>query len=334
MSTVLVFGGNSFVGRELVEMLLSSGTKVVTFNRSGNVPGIESDQLLTLKGDVTKREDLDQLADYQFEIVVDNISVNKSIISNLLEALSGRNEIKYLLTSSSAVYHLIRNQKENNFKESDVDVYHQYERNSLFQDREWDYIQGKADCERLLLDSNFSQKVIIRPNVILGKRDPIKRTNYFLERVHDKEGVLLPDEGHNTYHLVYSTNMARFYFDLIKNSNNRENLIVNYAQDEIFTNKKLISMIDKCNNFETPIFNVGKEKFVENEITPPPFGKWGKYELDLTLLKEVESQQTITPVVDWIKDLNDEYLQLREESYAFSFREKERALIKTLGKVK
>ncbi|PIK14063.1 NAD-dependent epimerase/dehydratase family protein [Halobacteriovorax sp. JY17] len=327
MTKVLIFGGNSFVGREVVVKLLDLGHKVITFNRTGPRDNFSHENLNTVRGDILNPDDLRKLENLEFDVIVDNVSVNEKMIENIISALRHRVNLKYVFTSSSAIYHLVRDLKENDFTESDVDVFTKYEKNPMFQDREWDYIQGKADCERALIESDFQYKLIVRPNVIVGKNDPLKRTNYFFERVFDSKGVLLPDVGENTYHLVYASNLVNFYMDLILNYIKTSELVVNYSQDEVLTNKKFISYLDDNFKKKTEIYKINKELFIERGIALPPFGKWGKYELDLTLLKTIEDKSRIIPVSQWMKDLTEEFLLKKEPSYAKQFRSLESDII-------
>ncbi len=97
---VLFFGGTRFVGKALVFRLLSKGHEIFVFTR-GKLP--VTSQVTHLKGDRTNDEDLKQISDYSFDLIVDSSGRKLEDTQRLLE-FSGLPSFIFVYISSAGVY--------------------------------------------------------------------------------------------------------------------------------------------------------------------------------------------------------------------------------------
>ena len=100
---ILMIGGTSFFGKEIVELALEAGHEVTIFSR-GNARPDFWDRVAHINGDRNDSADFaTKLAGKQFDVVIDNIAFNGEHVATTLAALRG-NIGRYILTSTTAVY--------------------------------------------------------------------------------------------------------------------------------------------------------------------------------------------------------------------------------------
>ncbi len=97
---VLFFGGTRFVGKALVSNLLSKGHEIFVFTR-GNLPVPEN--VIHLKGDRSRDEDLKKLSDHSFDLIVDSSGRKLEDTQRLLK-FSGLPSFRFIYISSAGVY--------------------------------------------------------------------------------------------------------------------------------------------------------------------------------------------------------------------------------------
>ena len=97
---VLFFGGTRFVGKALVSRLLSKGHEIFVFTR-GNLP-VPND-VIHLKGDRSKDEDLKKISDHSFDLIVDSSGRKLEDTQRLLR-FSGLPSFRFIYISSAGVY--------------------------------------------------------------------------------------------------------------------------------------------------------------------------------------------------------------------------------------
>lgn len=70
------------------------------------------------------------------------------------------------------------------------------------------YGNRKAECERVLQNASWLDKVILRPSMVYGRYDPTDRLYYWLYRSHRQTPFILPNEGKDKITLTYVKNLA------------------------------------------------------------------------------------------------------------------------------
>jgi 2'-hydroxyisoflavone reductase len=193
---ILVLGGGRFQGRRAAEMLVAQGHAVTVFNRgaapvtgAAGVRGERSD-LALLKAVID---------DGGFDSVIDNIAYSSRDVVDLLPLLAGKVG-RYILVSSFMVY---------------VGAAHSYH---LVREEEAAPVAATGDtcdahkrgCEAILLRGEPGVTwTILRPCQIHGPGDPSNRRGFFVDRVADGGGLLVPSGCASPFQPLWRDDAAR-----------------------------------------------------------------------------------------------------------------------------
>ena len=138
---VLILGGTSFFGREIVDAFTSKGHKVTTFSRVEKSP---FEKIKHIEGNRTSKEDLLKAKKAgPWDVVIDNIAFGAKDVEL---ALSVFKEVKhYILTSTVSVYRFVpKDAYHPPVKESDVSFTYVPTEEDV-NDRNWIYARGKLE---------------------------------------------------------------------------------------------------------------------------------------------------------------------------------------------
>ena len=93
-------GGTRFVGKAIVDEFLKEGNDITLFTRgNNNIPN----NVLHIKGDRDKVEDLEQLKNTKYDLIVDTSGRNKEQTKSLIE-VAGCPSHRLIYISSAGVY--------------------------------------------------------------------------------------------------------------------------------------------------------------------------------------------------------------------------------------
>ena len=178
---ILFIGGTRFFGRRAVEMLAADGHQVVVLSR--RAPAVQGTAHVA-----GQREDAATLdrafAQGAFDAVVDNIAYEPERVEEVLARLRGA-ETHYVLTSSYVVYGA-EVEARGIMREPDADL-------GLVD--ESPYANGKRRCEAVLVARGEAARwTILRPCNVDGPEDPSPRRGFWLDRLLDGEGALVPSD--------------------------------------------------------------------------------------------------------------------------------------------
>jgi nucleoside-diphosphate-sugar epimerase len=204
---ILVLGGTTFFGADIVRHSLAAGHAVALFTRGQTRPDFWN-RVEHIQGDRADRTAFaDRLASERFDAVIDNIAYTAEDVESALDALGGRAG-RYVLTSTGAAYRYASGALSP-LDEDTVDLdYTPPGYNPA--DRNWQYAQGKVDAERATRQGSIPWTVI-RPPVVLGPYDPTLRGWFYLQRLMDGGPLLLREGGLSSFRLAYSDDLARAY---------------------------------------------------------------------------------------------------------------------------
>ena len=211
---ILIIGGTSFFGKEIVELALEAGHEVTVFSR-GNVRPDFWNQIDHIAGDRNDTVDFaDSLAGKQFDAVVDNIAYNRDHVLNTLSALEGHTG-RYILTSTTAVY-IGAGPFDQPLRE--VDARYDLPKNPQMAAFPKPtpagmigYATGKLAAEKALIEQAQVPYTIIRPHVVVGPEDNSGRLQFFCQRLTDGNPLVLINGGVQSVQFVYSRDLARSY---------------------------------------------------------------------------------------------------------------------------
>lgn len=180
---VLVLGGTKFVGRHLVETLLSRGHRVVLFHRGRTgadlFPGVER-----LLGD--RDGGLDALGGRSFDAVVDVSGYVPRLVRAAAERLSGFCE-RYLFISTISVYGMPARPGVD--EEAAVDTLTDFSREEITGAT---YGPLKAACELEARRAFGERLIVVRPGVVAGPHDDSHRFAYWPQTLAAGGRILAP----------------------------------------------------------------------------------------------------------------------------------------------
>jgi nucleoside-diphosphate-sugar epimerase len=205
MANILVLGGTQFFGKRLVERLLHDGDKVTIATR-GKTPDPFEDRVERL---IIDREDRDSLEaafkEKSWDIVYDQSCFSPLEAKNAAEALKGK-VLRYIFTSSMAVYDFGENNSEENFDPYTFDY--------VFKTRREypgyaGYQEAKRASEAFLFQNTELEVVAVRFPIVIGEDDYTNRLKFHVDRILNQEpiGILHPNAR---YSFILSDEAAWF----------------------------------------------------------------------------------------------------------------------------
>ena len=184
---VLFYGGTRFVGKALVSSLLSKGYEIFAFTR-GNLP-VPKD-ITHIKGDRLNDEDLKQLSEHSFDLIIDSSGRKLEDTQRLLE-FSGLPSFRFIYISSAGVYE--NTQLFPISEDSPIDLESRH--------------IGKAKTESWLKAEGIPF-TSFRPTYIYGpgNYNPIEK--WFFDRITNGRSIPVPLDGQTITQLGHVSDLA------------------------------------------------------------------------------------------------------------------------------
>ena len=245
---ILVIGGTSFFGKDIVELALDAGHQVTIFSRGNQRPDFW-DQVDHLAGDRTDRTDFaKKLANKEFDAVIDNIAFNREHVESALQVFQG-NIGRYILTTSVAVYIGI-GPFDQPVREGDANF--ELPKNPRFVSSLRptppglvDYSTGKIEAEQAVVEQEKVPYTIIRPPNVIGPEDPTGRMQFYFQRLLDGKPLILTNGGVQSIQPVFSRDLAHSYL-LALGSSIAVNQIYTIAQTNTSRLIEWVELAAKC----------------------------------------------------------------------------------------
>lgn len=193
---VLILGGGRFQGRRAAEMLVAAGHDVTILNL-GAAPVAGARHII---GDVVDTAVLTTAFQHSYDCVIDNLAYNGDHVRCLLPYLPGHTG-HYVQISSIVVYHGQVHMPYRPLHEAEVDLTVQ---------AGGAYDVGKRQAEIALRDSGTPVPwTILRLANVEGAGDPSNRRGFFIDRVADGGGLLVPSDHAQPYQPLWRDDAAR-----------------------------------------------------------------------------------------------------------------------------
>ena len=212
-SKILILGGTEFVGRQLVERLIKNHSyEVFLFNRGKTNPGLFP-KTNRIVGD-RETDDIKKIRQYDWDYVVDFSAFYPRVLKATLDNLTKKVK-KYIFISSISAYSYID-------YDSTFEIKENYKTVTCSKAEQVDTSKGtygkrKAECERLLSNTNWLDSVILRPSIIYGRFDPKDRLYYWIYKVKNRKPFVLPESGIHKLSLSYSEDFVSIILKCMKN---------------------------------------------------------------------------------------------------------------------
>ncbi|MBN9653494.1 NAD-dependent epimerase/dehydratase family protein [Halobacillus sp. GSS1] len=213
---LLIIGGTKFLGRHIVESALSDNHEVTIFHRGKTNPGL-FEEVTNIYGDRENLEDLEKLADQNWDAVIDTCGYKPSTVSRSLDVLSGFTK-KYVFISTISVYpdftdvpDLEETAERMILTKEELE---QAERKETFDPSLYGPL--KAHCEQEVQTRMEDKSIIIRPGLIVGPHDPTDRFTYWPSRVAAGGEVLAPGRKDQQIQFIDARDLAEWIVHLSK----------------------------------------------------------------------------------------------------------------------
>jgi nucleoside-diphosphate-sugar epimerase len=199
---VLVVGGTLFIGRALVDELISAGHQVTVLHRNPGATLPEGVNSL-----IADRNDPDAvrsvLAGHRFEAVFDNVyDWQRGTTAEQVEATAlacARDTLeRYVFMSSVGAFPLGLDHLDND--------------PLVGSDDPNDYARNKANSERTLFslhERHGFPAVTLRPPFVYGPGNPFYREAFFWDRIRDQRPIIIPDDGRRLMQFVFVGDLVR-----------------------------------------------------------------------------------------------------------------------------
>ncbi|HMS54606.1 MAG TPA: NAD-dependent epimerase/dehydratase family protein [Fimbriimonadaceae bacterium] len=248
---ILVLGGTKFVGRAIVERLVTNGHQVTLFTR-GQTNADAFPDLPHLVGD--RLGDVSALDNAIWDVVVDVSAYVPRAVDNVAHHLVRSNPY-YLFISTISVY--------------DDPPAGTGEAGNLLglEDPTTEVVNGetygglKVLCEKAV-ESHFPQHAIVRPGLIVGPHDPTDRFTYWVWRIGQGGRVPVPDVPDFPLQVIDVRDLASFVVGLVES---KAEGVFNAVGADI-TVGEMFQTISSTVPGSAELVTLPKEKFIENGV--------------------------------------------------------------------
>jgi len=196
---ILILGGNRFVGKILVEMIVwrNRNDEVDVFNRSGTGPWVAD----KIKGDRNYKNDLNKINFDKYDVVVDMCLYKMEQAKKIFPLIESSNIKQYIFISSmDSVFKIYKG-----------------------------YGEEKADIEKYLMQSTIPW-IVLRPTYILGIGNHLHRETYFFNKILKKEEIEIDGDGTGQLSFISADDVAKCIYKVIENKTT--NQIYNLCNDD------------------------------------------------------------------------------------------------------
>lgn len=204
--SMFIIGGTRFIGRYTVSEFLEHGYDVTMFTR-GRAPNpfADDDRVRHITGDRTVPKDLERAAGQTDpDVVIDSVAYHPRGVEEALRWFGDAEAYVYL--SSAAAY-----QTQPIPMREDETPLHPCGPEEATDDAYASYGPRKAEGDRIVFAAadQGARAMSVRPPVVIGPHDYLRRYDYWIERVRGYDRVVVPGDGQNLRHQTYVRDVAR-----------------------------------------------------------------------------------------------------------------------------
>lgn len=197
MNKILILGGTSFIGRNLVKQLVKRPELELTLFMRGVTNPTIFPELRKIYGDRNTQE-IEQIFTENWDQVIDISCYYPQSLATILKGINKKLQ-HYIFISTCSVYD---NEKHEGMLRDESAPVLNCTREQQIDTSPATYGQRKAACEALLLNSNF-RHTIFRPALVYGAHDPTDRFYYWLYQSKMNLEILLPENGNRNFSITY-----------------------------------------------------------------------------------------------------------------------------------
>jgi nucleoside-diphosphate-sugar epimerase len=330
----IVIGGTRFIGRHAVEELLASGYHVTLVNRGEHDnPFADHPKVRHVPGDRNDRAALERARDAIVpDIVIDCVALAPQQVATALDVFDEAEA--YVFISSIAAYarlDLPRREGETPLEEFTVEHTVDDPR-TIDPMKEWAaYGPRKAECDRVCFAAaeDGTNALVVRPTFVFGPHDYTERFDYWIDRVHQDDRVLVPGDGDNIVHHVYVEDVASALRVVAEEGTPGE--AYNVGARRILTLDQRLEHIAAALDTDVEPVHASERELARCDLAPTDFPLVRSRPVVIDTAKLAELGWESRPHADAIADTVDEHLESgRTGRHHGPSRERERAAIDEL----
>ncbi|SER21843.1 NAD-dependent epimerase/dehydratase family protein [Natrinema salaciae] len=205
MDSALVIGGTRFIGRHLVEDLLEHDYRVTLLTRGTREnPFVDDDRVAHIEGDRTNDAVLESAAStVDPDAVFDCVAYHPADVRTATDVFADCEA--YVYVSSGAAY----GREEIPKREGETPL-HPCTAEQSTDDSVETYGNRKAECDRAVFAAAESgvRAMAVRPPIVYGPHDYTERLDWWIDRLHRFDRIVVPGDGTNLRHRVYVEDVA------------------------------------------------------------------------------------------------------------------------------
>ena len=256
MNKILIIGGTNFIGRNLVDKLLSINRfDLAIFNRGITNPDIFP-QIQKIKGD-RDTDEISKIGEEDWDYIIDLSCYHPDSLLNILKNTTDKLK-RYIFISTCSVYD---NDIDKSFLRNETASLLDCNENERKDKSNLTYGKRKAECERVLQQSNIIY-VILRPSLVYGIFDNTDRFYYWLYQVNNHHEILIPNQGKSLFSVTYVKDLVNTIIESISSENHSQvfnvttfpklsiSMIIEYTSELLNKKPKLINATSKFLNSE------------------------------------------------------------------------------------
>ena len=215
LKTILIIGGTRFVGRIVIEKLLTEmpDYRITIFNR-----GITNKALFQKETNVEfiigdrETKDIEQIFNRKWDVVIDFMGYFPDSLAYMLNNIQ-QNIGRYIFISTISTYDLENPASIPITEKGRLLNWKKKDRN----DRSWDsYGKRKVACEEEVQKHWHLDHVILRPSLIYGQYDYTDRFYYWLYKIKYEEELRVPNDFKKPVNYTFAGDFANVIIHFIQ----------------------------------------------------------------------------------------------------------------------
>ena len=255
---LLIIGGTSYFGADIVELALEAGHKVTICSR-GNAQPPFWERVSHIAVDRTDPQAFaNALRGKAFDSVIDNIAYTAQEVGNALDVFKGKIG-RYILTTSAVVY-MTSDTFDHPLKEDEVNFDKTI---TPYSPDPWleglvKYANNKVAAEKALFAQSDVPYTILRPHFVAGPEDRLGFARFYFQRLLDGKPLILTNGGCQPFQPIYRRDLAKAFI-LALDSDQAVNQAYSIAQTKACPLVDWVKLAAKCLGVEPKLANVPDE---------------------------------------------------------------------------
>ncbi|PSQ18595.1 epimerase [Halobacteriales archaeon QS_8_69_26] len=272
MDTALVIGGTRFIGRHLVEELLSAGYGVTLFNRGNHEnPFADREGVDRVEGDRTNDSALEGARDaVDPDAVVDCVAYYPRDVRSATRIFADVDA--YVYVSSGAAY----GAEEIPKREGSTPL-EPCDEEQATDDSHDSYGARKAEGDRAIVAAadRGVRAMSLRPPIVYGPHDYTERFDYWIDRVERFDRVIVPGDGTNVWHRVYVEDVAAALRTIAEEGEAGE--AYNVGDRHVPTLGEMVELIAGALDADPEVVTAGERELAAADLEPTDFPLYRPY---------------------------------------------------------